>query len=187
MALCFVTLPNEASAAYAKANLTFIAFQLGSAYPVGVALNYLARFVRPANLRSSVDLASDPEHDHVRKAVEAVFKIPATPDSWRYCYGIVAKHGYSVNVTLFAQLDIFCRSMMTASLLVAVWTAVVWVTGRMQLPAHYGAALVTVSGIFFLIFLFSARTYSRAFVSAIYEGFYTWHVDPAGNSATAPP
>ncbi|MEA3040673.1 MAG: hypothetical protein QOC65_162, partial [Sphingomonadales bacterium] len=39
------------------------------AYPVGVALNFLARFVGWANQRSSVDIASDPALRHVKDAV----------------------------------------------------------------------------------------------------------------------
>jgi hypothetical protein len=106
-----------------------------------------------------------------------VFQIAAGKDSWRYCYGIVAKHGYSVNVELFSRLDIFCRAMMTGSAIVFIACSALWVFGRLVGGTGTWPWILAASASMFIIFLLSARTYSKAFVGAIYEGFYSWYVD----------
>jgi hypothetical protein len=154
-----------------------ILFVLGISYPVGVSLNFLARIVGPANQRTAIDLASDPALNAIKTAFETVFAMAAGKESWRYCYGIVAKHGYSVNVELFSRLDIFCRAMMTGSAITFVACIALWIAGHLAGGTYYLSWMLVASGSMSLVFLFSARTYSKAFVGAIYEGFYSWYVD----------
>lgn len=109
-----------------------------------------------------------------------MFQLPAGSDSWRYCYGIVAKHGYSVNVELFSRLDIFCRAMMTGSGITFLASLGLWGLGRLAGGTETLPWILIASGAMFIIFLYSARTYSKAFVGAIHEGFYSWYVDTKG-------
>jgi hypothetical protein len=174
VALHQILFPTSPPKVYGLDGVMLAILVLAVSYPLGVGLNFLARFVRPANQRSASDPATDPRLRHIKDSFEAFFGILADDQAWRYCYGIVVKHGYSVNVQLFAQLDIFCRSMMAGSGIVVF----VSIASRVLSPGRWDtvsfAATVSVSAASFVIFLFSARTYSRAFVGAIYEGFYSW-------------
>ena len=154
-----------------------VLFALAVSYPVGVALNLLARVVPIANRRSKVDLEGDPDFAAVKTSFETFFQISAGPNSWSYCYGIVAKHGYAVNVELFARLDIFSRSMMAASALVFLSTAAGAAFGRVLMTGPLVPLVPVAALVSFCIFLRAAQIYSVAFVRAIYEGFYSWYVD----------
>lgn len=154
-----------------------VLFVLAISYPIGVALNFLAQIVGWANCRSKVDLVNDAELKHIKEAVQAFFKIDAGTNSWSYCYGIVAKHGYSVNMELFSRLDIFCRSMMAGSALILLTTLGLKVAGQFQGSGSQLVLTIGLSATAFCVFLIAARTYSRAFVEAIYEGFYSWYAD----------
>jgi hypothetical protein len=157
--------------------VVLILFVLAVSYPVGVSLNFLARLIPWANCRSKVDLVGDANLTHIKDAHEAFFQIDASEDSWSYCYGIVAKHGYSVNMELFSRLDIFCRSMMAGSAIIFL-AAIALALLRLFEGSNVQLALAVVcSAVAFLTFLVAARTYSRAFVRAIYQGFYSWYAD----------
>jgi hypothetical protein len=172
-----MTFPGRSLSFYGISETVLLALVVAASYPVGVGLNFLARFVKPANQRCAIDLANDQEYEHIKKAVEAFFHIGATPDSWRYCYGIVVKHGYSVNVDLFGRLDIFCRSIMTSGAIVFLVATALKLVGQFAWTTNTLWSVLLASAAIFMTFLFSARAYSRAFVSAIYEAFYSWYVD----------
>jgi hypothetical protein len=182
VALHLILYPGRTPSIYGLSDVMLAILVLAVSYPVGVGLNYVARFVRPANQRGTINPATDPRLKHIKDAFEAFFNIPADAEAWRYCYGIVVKHGYSVNVQLFAQLDIFCRSIMAGSgIVVGATLASKLVNPSRWDPLSLGATLAVASASF-VIFLLSARTYSRAFVSAIFEGFYSWVRDSQGRS-----
>jgi len=137
----------------------------------------LASLIPWANRRDAINLATDADRQAVHDAFRAVFQMAADAGSWRYCYGIVAKHGYAVNSELFSRLDIFCRAMMTASAITFLVSVTLWLVGRFEWSGQALLWILAGSALGFVVFLKSARTYSRAFVGAIYEGFYSWYVD----------
>lgn len=143
------------------------------AYPLGVGLNFLGNLVRWSNARSKVDPVN--QYADCKEAF-AFLRLPINNDLWRYCYGIVAKHGYSANVDLFAKLEIFSRSVMAGSLIVSIEILVAMQAFGKWTDWHHWASLA-IAVISALTFLFAARRYGQSFIKSIYEAFYSWYID----------
>lgn len=160
----------------ANFTLAVIVAYASTSYAIGVLLNALASWANPADNRVYWQGAATDYKHAVRKSFEDYFGFPATEDSWRFCYGICAKHGYAANTQLFQGLYVFCRSMVVNCVFGAVLLTFGLFIGFPQ-QSSPGYTLVTIlaslcaAGIFYL----GVWTYTRSFVGSIYEGFFTWH------------
>ena len=141
-------------------------------YGLGVALNILGGFIPFSKFRTYWDHGRRPDNA-VSDAISSFFNIEADDDSWKYCYGICQKTGYSVNVELFRRLEIFCRTTFAAFLILSVAYAAHLILFGFNVFLFCMLLANIVSA---FLFLFGARIYSQAFVGAIYQGFYTWYV-----------
>lgn len=154
-----------------------------SAYSVGVIINSVPseKFILGYRGYGS-SKGSDETECAIRSAVEKTYKIRFTNDSWRLCYGTCVKNGLSANVHLFLGLEIFCRSMMVASAFFSASLILAMMFGSQNPHINNQPACV----LFFALgvaqvcagaFYLGARKYSRVFVSAIYQGFYSWYCE----------
>jgi hypothetical protein len=147
------------------------------AYAVGVMLNALASL---SNLGDNRIYFADPPtaiKSEVSKAIESYFGVTPDEQSWKFCLGICAKHGYSANTQLFQGLFVFCRSMCVCCLLGSAMILAMQAYSQIGFdPVDLSSLIVAVCGLLSSwIFYTGVRIYTRSFVGSIYEGFYTWH------------
>ena len=141
------------------------------AYAAGTALNIVGSFLKLDN--KNYWNGDDKHIAKIREAVQEYFKTETTERSWKLCYGVCHKNGYTVKSELFSRLNVFCRSMALCLLLLVLLATCIMVTNR-TLSAKY-IWVFWLLGTGALIFAYGARLYSRAFIGSIYEGFNSYY------------
>lgn len=160
-------------------DFTRIALLFALSYALGVLFNVAAGLVPYIDLKYK-PLNEDDEPDtfdglrvlKIKDAVKDVFDLDCENSAWRLCYGIAHRTDYSPNIELFAKLNVFCRSMMIATLLITL----IAILEAISLRCFETALLAGFCLIGTYMFALGARLYSQSFASAIYEAFYSWYV-----------
>lgn len=170
---------------------------LAASYACGVIMNTISSYAPIPGARAYWNelSANNPNARHpetiaradkhklaIRDAIEEHFGVDVTDNSWKLCFGTVAKHGYSSNTLLFQGLEVFSRSMMAVCALAFGALVVKTTVGPLAYAIEWAdlraeAVLCIISLIGVFQFRRSAKSFSQGFVASIYEGFYSWYVE----------
>jgi hypothetical protein len=146
-------------------------------YSIGTAFNIVSTFVTgkiPSLFERKDYFQRSASHvPIIHAAVADYFKIVPGKESWKLCYGICHKNGYTVKTELFSRLFVFCKSL-TVCFFIVLITHILAIC--ISISISWQDFFITV-GLFLacIIFVSGSRTYSRAFTSSIYEGFYSYY------------
>lgn len=91
--------------------------------------------------------------------------------AWKWCYGIVTKHGYAVNTDFFLGVFVFCSSVFTSLLCIVPLLVYSWLVNN----SPFYPVIVVLAAC--LAFWKGSRKYSRVFSISILEAFYSYKMD----------
>lgn len=164
--------------AFASLNDAFLgSLYVAVSYALGVLFNLIpgvwkSKDDKYLDMRNLWPIAEDATKlEKLKAAYQATFGLELTAESWRLCYGIADKSGYGIRVDLFSSLNVFCRSLFVAMILLALIYLVTLLDGY----THFQAGLIVLCIFAGIGFARGARHYSRVFAAAIYESFLTWY------------
>lgn len=147
---------------------TFTVFALLS-YVFGLITNIISGLVPKLDLRS--DDHSEILDQRVLEAYLDFFGKEYDATAWKWCYGIVVKHGYAINTDFFQGVYVFCSSIFVA--LAALVPLYLWAW------IYRDISVLAIIGILFAAWAFfrGSQKYSKLFALSILEAFYSYWVE----------
>ena len=147
---------------------TFTVFALLS-YVFGLIANIISGLVPRLDTRN--DDHSKILSQRVVDAYAEFFKHEYDTSAWKWCYGIVVKHGYAVNTNFFQGVYVFCSSMFVSlAILVPIYIWAWYFKDFSVLPVFIIPAAA-------LAFARGSQKYSRLFALSILEAFYSYWIE----------